>query len=165
METRKKILVVDDDIDVITVLKTILTKEGYEVIYAVSKEEGIEKLRKGKPNLVILDVMMTTHFEGFDMAREMLSNPEFANVPFLIQSSIDILVTSKASVQEMAREYRKDPNFKDLQVILLKNISDGTAGIDYKGEDGKTYWFPVRGFIRKPVDATKILEEIKKHIN
>jgi CheY-like chemotaxis protein len=165
METRKRILVVDDDIDVITVLRAILTKEGYEVISAVSKEEGLEKLRSEKPDLAILDVMMTTHFEGFDMARAMLNNPEFKKIPFLIQSSIDILVTSKASVQEMAREYRKDPNFKDLQVILLKNISDGTAGIDYKGEDGQTYWFPVCGFIRKPVDASKIIEEIKKHIN
>lgn len=165
METRKRILVVDDDIDVITVLKAILTKEGYEVISAVNKEEGLVKLRTEHPDLAILDVMMTTQYEGFDMAREMLSNPEFKNIPFLIQSSIDILVTSKVSVQDMAREYRKDPNFKDLQVILLKNITDGSAGIDYKGEDGRTYWFPVRGFIRKPVDAAKIIEEIKKHLN
>jgi CheY-like chemotaxis protein len=164
METKKKILIVDDDIDVITIVKAVLTKEGYEVISALNKEEGLEKLRNEKPDLAILDVMMTTHYEGFELAQEMLTNPEFKDIPFLIQSSIDVLVTSKASVQEMAREYRKDPNFKDLQVLLVKNITDGSAGIDYKGEDGKTYWFPVRGFIRKPVDAAKIREEIAKHI-
>ena len=163
--TKKRILLVDDDIDVITLLKAILTKEGYEVISAVNKKEGLEKLRNERPDLAILDVMMTTHYEGFEMAQEILNNPEFKDIPFLIQSSIDILVTSKASVQEMASEYRKDPSFKDLQVILVKNITDGTAGIDYKGEDGKTYWFPVRGFIRKPVDGPKIIAEIKKHIN
>ncbi|PKP20904.1 MAG: hypothetical protein CVU05_07980 [Bacteroidetes bacterium HGW-Bacteroidetes-21] len=165
MEAKKKVLLVDDDIDVITVLKAILTKEGYEVISAMNKKEGLEKLRSEKPNLAILDVMMTTQFEGFELAQEILTSPEFKDVPFLIQSSIDVLVTSKVSVQEMAREFRKDPNFKDLQVLLVKNITDGTAGIDYKGEDGKTYWFPVRGFIRKPVDAEKILPEVKKHIN
>ena len=69
-----------------------------------------------------------------------------------------------STVQEMAREYRQDPNFKDLQVLLLHNISDGTAGIDYMDERGKSHWFPVRGFIRKPVDAKRILPEIKKHI-
>ncbi len=164
MKTTKKILIVDDDIDVITVVKAILVKEGYEVISAVNKTEGIEKLRNEKPDLAILDVMMTTHYEGFEMAQEIISNPEFKEIPFLIQSSIDILVTSKASVQEMAREYRKDPNFKDLQVLLVKNITDGSAGIDYKSEDGKTYWFPVNGFIRKPVDAAKLREEIAKHI-
>ncbi len=164
METKKRILIVDDDIDVITVVKAILTKEGYEVISAMNKTEALEILRNQKPDLAILDVMMTTHYEGFELAQEMLSSPEFKDIPFLMQSSIDILITSKASVQDMAREFRKDPNFKDLQVLLVKNITDGTAGIDYKGEDGKTYWFQVRGFIRKPVEAKKIVEEIEKHI-
>ncbi len=162
--TKKRILIVDDDIDVITVVKAVLTKEGYEVISAMNKVEGLEKLRNEKPDLAILDVMMTTHYEGFELAQEILNSPEFKDIPFLIQSSIEVLVTSKASVQDMAREFRKDPNFKDLQVLLVKNITDGSAGIDYKGEDGKTHWFPVRGFIRKPVDAKKIIEEIQKYI-
>jgi CheY-like chemotaxis protein len=166
METtaKKKILIVDDDIDVITVVNAVLTKEGYEVSSALNKNEGIEMLRSLKPDLAILDVMMTTPYEGFELAQEMLNNPEFKEIPFLIQSSIDILVTSKLSVLEMAREFRKDPNFKDLQVLLVKNINDGTAGIDYKGEDGSTHWFPVAGFIRKPVEGAKIIEEVKKHI-
>jgi len=164
MKTTKKVLIVDDDIDVITVVEAVLTKEGYTVVSALNKVEGLAKLRSEKPDLAILDVMMTTHYEGFEMAQEILANPEFKDIPFLIQSSIDILVTTKASVQEMAKEYRKDPNFKDLQVLLVKNITDGSAGIDYKGEDGKTYWFPVKGFIRKPVDAAKIKEEIAKHL-
>ncbi len=164
MEKTKKILIVDDDIDVITLVKAVLKKEGFEVISALNKQEGLEKLRSEKPDLAILDVMMTTHYEGFELAQEILSNPEFKDIPFLMQSSIDILVTSKASVQDMAREYRKDPNFKDLQVLLVKNINDGSAGIDYKAEDGKTHWFPVRGFIRKPVEAEKLVSEINKHI-
>ncbi|MDD3877260.1 MAG: response regulator [Bacteroidales bacterium] len=164
MKTSKKIVIVDDDIDVITVIETILSKEGYEVITAMNKKEGIEIMLREKPNLAILDVMMTTQFEGFELAQEILKNPELNSIPILIQSSIDILVTTKASVQEMAREFRKDPNFKDLQVLLVKNTTDGTAGIDYKGEDGKTYWFPVNGFIRKPVDAKRVLPEIEKHI-
>ncbi len=164
MEKKKKILIVDDDVDVITVLGSILTKAGYDVISALNKQEGLEKLRAEHPNLAILDVVMTTHYEGFELAQEMLNNPEFADIPFFIQSSIDILVTSKASVQEMAHEFRKDPNFKDLQVLMIKNVEDNTAGIDYKADDGKTYFFPVRDFIRKPVDAKKILPEIEKHI-
>ncbi len=162
--TKKKILIVDDDIDVITAMKAILNKAGYEVITAMNKKEGLENLRAKKPDLAILDVMMTTHFEGFELAQEILKSPEFKNMPTLIQSSIDILVTSKSTVQEMAREYRKDPNFKDLQVLLVKNITDGTAGIDYMDEKGNSHWFNVNGFIKKPVDAKKILDEIEKHI-
>ena len=162
--TKKKILIVDDDIDVITAMKAILNKAGYEVITAMNKKEGLENLRAKKPDLAILDVMMTTHFEGFELAQEILKSPEFKDMPTLIQSSIDILVTSKSTVQEMAREYRKDPNFKDLQVLLVKNITDGAAGIDYMDEKGNSHWFNVNGFIKKPVDAKKILDEIEKHI-
>ncbi|NCU32198.1 MAG: response regulator [Candidatus Moranbacteria bacterium] len=164
MEEKKKILIVDDDIDVITAIKAILTKQGYEVHSAMNKVEGVEKLRSVKPDLAILDVMMTTHFEGFELAQQILNSNEFKNIPFLIQSSIDILMSNKPTIQEMARELRKDPNFKDLQVLLIKNIEDGSAGIDYKAEDGVSHYFPVRGFIRKPVDAQKILHEVEKHI-
>jgi len=164
MKTSKKILIVDDDIDVITIIETILHKEGYEVVTAMNKQEGLEMMLSEKPDLAILDVMMTTPYEGFELAREILNNQELRNIPILIQSSIDVLVTTKASVQEMAREFRKDPNFKDLQVLLVKNVSDGTAGIDYKGDDGISYWFPVKGFIRKPVESQKVLPEIEKHI-
>ncbi len=162
METKKKILIVDDDIDVITVAETILTKEGYEVISASGKDEGIEKLKSEKPDLAILDVMMTTHYEGFELATEITQNPELKNIPFLMQTSIDVLTTTKASVQDMAREFRRDSNFADLNVLLVKNVSDGTAGIDYKADDGTSVFFPVGGFLTKPIDGTKLKSEIAK---
>lgn len=165
MENTKKILIVDDDIDVITVVETILKKENYEVITASGKEEALEKLRNEKPDMAILDVMMTTHYEGFEIANEMINNSEFKDVPFLIQTSIDVLTTTKASVQKMAREFRNDPNYKDLQVLLVKNVTDGTAGIDYRTEDGKSVFFPVGGFLRKPIDSSKIVPEVKKLLN
>ncbi|MEZ5197389.1 MAG: hypothetical protein R2764_13640 [Bacteroidales bacterium] len=48
------------------------------------------------------------------------------------------------------------------QVILLKDIVTGKAGIDYRNEDGKTIWVPVDGFIKKPVDSKVLLPEIKR---
>lgn len=164
MKTTKKILIVDDDIDVISVVETILKKEGYDVISATDKREGIEKLKTEKPDLAILDVMMTTQFEGFELAKEILENPEFKDIPFLIQTSIDVLVTTKASVQEMAREFRKDPNFTDLQVLLVVNLTDGKAGIDYRKESGDSVWFPVGGFIRKPIESKKLIVEVERLI-
>jgi len=160
MET-KKILIVDDDIDVITVVTAILKKEGYEVISANDKIEGIKKAWTEKPDLAILDVMMTTHFEGFEMAKELSGNPEFNHMPVLMQSSIDILTTSKASVQEMAREFRKDPNYRELDVLLIKDVVSGNAGIDYRSEEGPSIWLSVDGFLRKPIEAEKLIHEVK----
>lgn len=160
MET-KKILIVDDDIDVITVVKAILTNNGYEVVSANDKIEGIKKAWTEKPDLAILDVMMTTHFEGFEMAKELSENPDFNKMPVMMLSSIDILTTTKPSVQEMAREFRQDPNYRELDVLLIKDVVSGNAGVDYKSEEGPSVWLKVDGFLRKPVEADKLLTEIK----
>jgi len=161
MET-KKILIVDDDIDVITIIETILKKEGYTVISANDKVEGMKKIKEEKPDLAILDVMMTTHYEGFELAKEITDDPELQRIPVLMQTSIDILTTTKPDVQAMAREFRKNPGFKDLHVILVKDVNSGSAGVDYLSEDGRSIWFPVDGFVRKPVDGKRILPEIKR---
>jgi CheY-like chemotaxis protein len=158
----KKILIVDDDIDVITIIETILKKEGFHVISATNKVEGMQKIKEEKPDLAILDVMMTTHYEGFELAKELTDDPELRKMPVLMQTSIDILTTTKPDVQSMAREFRKNPGFKELHVLLVKDINTGKAGVDYLSEDGNSIWFPVDGFLRKPVDANKVVPEIKK---
>ncbi len=158
----KKILIVDDDIDVITIIETILQKEGYQVISASDKKEGMKKIREEKPDLAILDVMMTTHYEGFELAKEISEDPGLAKMAVLMQTSVDILTTTKPDVQAMAREFRKNPGFKDLHVILLKDIITGKAGVDYLSEDGRSIWFPVDGFLKKPVDAKKVIPEINR---
>lgn len=160
-----KILIVDDDIDVITVMETILTKKGYKVITAMDKREGMLKVREEKPDLAILDVMMTTHYEGFELAKEIVEDPELKSMPVLMQTSIEVLITTRPDVQEMAREFRKNPGFKDLHVLLVKDIATGKAGIDYLSEQGQSLWFPVNGFIPKPVDPSKLMPIIDKILN
>jgi CheY-like chemotaxis protein len=159
---KAKILVVDDDMDVITMLEQILSREGYEVVSAFNKKEGIEMAITEKPDLAIIDVMMTTHYEGFEMAREFADNPELKGIPTLIETSIEVLMTTKPSVQAMAREFRNDPNYKELQVILIRDIVTGNSGIDYRAEDGRSVWVPVDGFVRKPVDRNRVLPEVER---
>jgi len=161
MET-KKILIVDDDIDVINVIQTILEHEGYEVFSANNKVEGLEKAREIKPDLAILDVMMTTHYEGFELAKELTSNPAFNKMPVVMQTSIEALTTTNPSVQAMAREFRLDPKYKELQVILIKDVTTGNAGVDYLSEEGKSVFIHIDGFLRKPVDSSKLLPELKR---
>jgi CheY-like chemotaxis protein len=158
----KKILIVDDDIDIITVTKAILEKEGYQVITANDKIEGFKKAWTIKPDLAILDVMMTTQFEGFELAKEFSENPEFEHMPVMMMTSIDILTTSKSSVQEMAREFRNDPNYRELDVLLLRDMITGMSGVDYRTEGGPSVFLPVDGFLRKPVDGKKLLPEVAR---
>jgi CheY-like chemotaxis protein len=161
---KKKILIVDDDIDVIAIIKTILESEGFEVISAINKVEGIQKAKEHKPALAILDVMMTTHFEGFELARELYEEPSLKNMPRLMQTSIEVLPTNNQDVISMARELRKNPEYRELEVLLIEDPKTRKAGIDYRTKDGKNVWVPVDGFLHKPVDSTKLLPEIKRLI-
>jgi twitching motility two-component system response regulator PilH len=161
----KKILIVDDDMDLINVVSTILENEGYEMVTANNKKEGLAVAKAEKPDLAILDVMMTTHYEGFEMAQSIINDEELSKMPILMQTSIDVLTTTNASVRDMAREYRQNPEFKDLQVILLKDNASGKAGVDYKAEDGKSIWLPVTAYLKKPVDAKKLIATVTEVLN
>ena len=79
-----KILIVDDDPDFASAVRTILESKHYTVITASDAAEGMEKIRTEKPNLAILDVMMNTWQDGFEMSRELKNNPEFKNMPILM---------------------------------------------------------------------------------
>jgi len=158
----KKILVVDDDIDVVAVLQTILENEGFEVVTAHNKVDGIKKAKEEKPALAVLDVMMTTHFEGFELAKELFDSPETKAIPRLMQTSIDVLPTSSPDVIGMAREFRKSPEYKELEVLLIEDKKAKKAGIDYRTKEGNNVWVPVDGFLAKPVDSKKLLPEIER---
>jgi CheY-like chemotaxis protein len=157
----KKILVVDDETDVINAMRAILENAGYKVIAANDKVEGLKLAKAVGPDLAILDVMMTTHYEGFELAEDLVNDPDCKNIPILMHTSIEVLTTSEASVRDMAREFRKDPKYRELQVILVKDTVSGNAGIDYRTEDGEAVWVPVGGFLKKPVEPGKLIEEVR----
>ncbi len=164
MEKVKKIVIVDDDIDIINVVESILTSKGYQVLSANDKKEGIELIKNEIPDLAILDVMMTTHFEGFELAEQIVHDETLKNIPVIIQTSIEVLTTTKPSVQAMAQQFRQNPEYSDLRVILVKDLVTGNAGVDYLNEDNQTVWFPVNAFVKKPVKAEVLIPEIEKLI-
>lgn len=95
MSANKKILVVDDDIDFVQPIKRLLEGNGYEVIEARDGKEGIEKTNLEKPDLIVLDVMMTRLSEGFDTFRELRANVETKDIPVIMTTSINATVPFK----------------------------------------------------------------------
>ena len=83
-----KILVVDDDPDFVQISRTILEAGGYEVLEAANGKQALEVTRRDKPDLVLLDVMMSTTLEGVDVCREMRADPDMKDVPIIMVSSI-----------------------------------------------------------------------------
>ncbi len=162
MKTISKILLVDDDIDIINPIKMVLESKGYQVITANGKEAGLKLAIEQKPDLAILDVMMSTHYEGFELAYELRNNPQTKDLSIAMHTSIDVFTTTNPQIQDMAREIRKDSNNRDLRVVLIKNITRGDAGIDYFTEDRHNVFILVDEFLPKPMDLKKIMAAIAK---
>ena len=84
-----KILIVDDDPDFIDVLKTILESEQYNVVTAADRTEGMEEIKAEKPDLAILDVMMATWQDGFEMSRQLKKDPQLKDMPVLMLTAVE----------------------------------------------------------------------------
>ena len=84
--TKAKILIVDDEEDIVEVVSYNLDKEGYEIIKAFTGEEALEKIRFEKPDLVLLDLMLPG-IDGLEVCRELKKDSEFNNIPILMVSA------------------------------------------------------------------------------
>jgi CheY-like chemotaxis protein len=102
----KKILIVDDDKDLVASLERVLLGNGYEVAVATSGAEGLRALLVERPDIVILDVMMETDTAGFEAAdairsrRETSRYREFRDVPIVILTAIDQVTNSRFSMDQ-----------------------------------------------------------------
>ena len=83
-----KILIVDDDQDLRESLAAILEGRDYSVSTAGDREAGMEKMRSDRPDLLLLDVMMSAWQDGFEMARELKGDPELKDVPILMLTGV-----------------------------------------------------------------------------
>ena len=88
--SKAKVLVIDDDPDVLTTTRSFLEKRDFEVVTAANPEEGLRQLEEGKPDIVVLDIMMPHRTEGLHWLWEIRRHPDEAvrSVPVIIVSSV-----------------------------------------------------------------------------
>src|SRR5512136_1554742 len=86
--SQAKILVVDDDPDFVEAVRLTLEPNGYTVLSATNGDEGLAKVRSESPDLVILDVIMSSVLDGLQMSRRMQENPQHKRIPILMVTSI-----------------------------------------------------------------------------
>lgn len=84
-----KILVIDDDMDIRESIKTVLEAKSYEVITAVNGNDGLKTAKSEKPALIILDVMMDSDSEGFNVSYEIRKDEELKYTPILMLTSVN----------------------------------------------------------------------------
>jgi len=82
-----KILVVDDEPDMVDMIKAALESASHRVVTAYNGQEGIEKARKEKPDAIILDIMMPVK-DGFVACKELKTDPLCKDIPILILTAV-----------------------------------------------------------------------------
>jgi CheY-like chemotaxis protein len=91
MAARKTVLMIDDDRDFRASVRALLESEGYDVVEAASGREGLERLARSRPDLILLDVMMETLEEGYGVNEAVKFDERFAElreVPIIMVSSV-----------------------------------------------------------------------------
>ena len=110
-----KILVIDDDPDFNYVMQTVLEAHDFEVETATTPEEGINKVLNTGPDLVILDVMMPTGYEGFDVAREIREKHNLTELPIVV-------LTNVHDVRKVPYRFAPDEDYLPVDVFLDKPV-------------------------------------------
>ena len=117
MANKKRVMIVDDDKDIITSLKVLLESNGYKVYSYTDGHECIKALRNGKkPTLIILDIMMPV-MSGWEIQRRLQENPDWDSIPIVFLSA-----RSTDTAKEMYEQYGIDYILKpfDIKEFLSK---------------------------------------------
>lgn len=84
----KRILVVDDEKDIVDIVSEILKHEGYEVDTALDGEEGLKKVSEFNPDLVVADIMMPK-MDGYEFVKKMKEDPSVSSIPVVFLTAKD----------------------------------------------------------------------------
>jgi len=112
---KKVILLVDDDADFVESNKDLLEAQGYAVLAANNGAAGLALAKKEKPQLMILDVMMATETEGFEISRAIPESPELKNMAVL-------LVTGIKSAMKLPYGFEPDSTWLPVKEVLEKPV-------------------------------------------
>jgi len=87
MENTADILIIDDDRDLVDSMQIILESKAYGVRSAYNGKEGYAEIERKIPDLIVLDVMMSTDAEGFDLAYKLQRSPQYKTIPIIMLTS------------------------------------------------------------------------------
>ncbi len=126
-----KILVVDDEVDIVDFIDDYLTGEGYEVITAYDGVQALDKMRQDLPDLVVLDIMLPG-LDGFEVCKQMRTE---SAVPILMLTAKDTDVDKIVGLEIGADDYMPKPfNPREL-VARVKAILRRTYRQDYQSHN------------------------------
>ena len=103
----QKILIVDDDPDLVEAVSIILESKGYDVVAAYDGVEGLKRARSENPDLIVLDVMMPNK-DGYEVCKELKADEKYRAIPILLLTAVVENIPSSKYTQQMGMETEAD---------------------------------------------------------
>ncbi len=124
-----KIFIVDDDNDIIDAISMVLTKHGYQVASSLTASDALAKIKKERPDLIILDVMFPEDpSKGFELSRLFHNDPAVKDIPVIIFSAVNIRFKLGFSKKEIdddwmpVKEFVEKPIEPEKLLAVIKKI-------------------------------------------
>ena len=117
----KKIVLVDDEEDLISYIASVLQEEGFDVSTRLSAEEALGTITTDKPDLVITDVRMQ-QMDGFTMLEKMKTMKDYKNIPVIFLTAMDDILGQQQAAKIGAAAYISKPFDLDELVGLVTRV-------------------------------------------
>lgn len=132
-----KILLIDDDSDLLTIFETTLKKEGFEVITALDGAAGLEKAKSEKPDLILIDQILPD-MNGNDILKTLKQEESTKNVPMAILSNFGQNELVQQAIDEGALDYILKYQIEPQDLVnkvkaMIKDSGSGSQASTYHG--------------------------------
>lgn len=113
MTSKPRVLIIDDDLDLVERISMILDNSGLETATAHNGHEGLARARERRPDLIVLDIVMP-ELDGYGVCKELNGDPELAGIPvIMLTSEDDYVITTDISQADgrvvMAEDFFEKP--------------------------------------------------------
>ncbi len=85
----KKILIIEDDLQLQLLYQDLLKNEGVDILLAINGQQGLHMATMHHPDLVLLDLMLPSGYSGIDVLRKLKEDPKLSDIPVLVLSNLD----------------------------------------------------------------------------
>ncbi len=123
----EKILVVDDDPFIINLVVYNLEQEGYKVLQATNGLEALEKARREKPDLIVLDIMLPK-MDGYKVSRILKFDKKYKGIPVLMLTAKAQEVDKETGMETGADIYMTKPFEPETLIKKVRDLLDRTKG-------------------------------------
>ncbi len=127
--SKRKILIVDDERYILHILDFSLGAEGYEVITAGDGEQALERTHSDRPDLIVMDIMMPK-MDGFEACKALKANPDTCNIPVIMLTAKGREIDRKRGLDAGADDYLTKPFSPAKLIERVHVVLDGTTATD-----------------------------------